>query len=194
MLELNLPQSLYRQEEQKWLDALEKGELDDFGRVKQDKDVSMMTARQVQYDSYQLQNSHLCFSCIIPLVKRRKCCLIWRISFLFHGLGALSSSEACFVLPSLCWQFRGQVEEITETCWECLKGEKEKSNFSGDNVRMLFCLYFLREPCLGMKQRVKINFQSFQQVFEIIDLPIREFLINKYFHINHAQLMLTVEA
>lgn len=47
MLELNLPQSLYRQEEQKWLDALEKGELDDFGRVKQDKDVSMMTARQV---------------------------------------------------------------------------------------------------------------------------------------------------
>ena len=47
MIELNLPQSLYRQEEQKWLDALEKGELDDFGRVKQDKDVSMMTARQV---------------------------------------------------------------------------------------------------------------------------------------------------
>lgn len=39
--------SLFRQEEQKWLDALEKGELDDFGRVKQDKDVSMMTARQV---------------------------------------------------------------------------------------------------------------------------------------------------
>ena len=37
----------FRQEEQKWLDALEKGELDDFGRVKQDKDVSMMTARQV---------------------------------------------------------------------------------------------------------------------------------------------------
>lgn len=76
MLKLNLPQSQYRQEEQKWLDALEKGELDDFGRVKQDKDVSMMTARQVQYDSYQLQNAHLCFSSIIPLVKRRKCCLI----------------------------------------------------------------------------------------------------------------------
>ena len=38
---------LFRQEEQKWLDALERGELDDFGRVKQDKDVSMMTARQV---------------------------------------------------------------------------------------------------------------------------------------------------
>ena len=37
------------QEEQKWLDALEKGELDDFGRVKQDKDVSMMTARQVLF-------------------------------------------------------------------------------------------------------------------------------------------------
>ena len=46
-LELNPLQSSYRQEEQKWLDALEKGELDDFGRVKQDKDVSMMTARQV---------------------------------------------------------------------------------------------------------------------------------------------------
>lgn len=38
---------LFRQEEQKWLDALERGELDDFGRVKRDKDVSMMTARQV---------------------------------------------------------------------------------------------------------------------------------------------------
>lgn len=37
------------QEEQKWLDALEKGELDDYGRVKQDKDVSMMTARQVGF-------------------------------------------------------------------------------------------------------------------------------------------------
>ena len=44
--------SFFRQEEQKWLDALEKGELDDFGRVKQDKDVSMMTARQVGTEGF----------------------------------------------------------------------------------------------------------------------------------------------
>lgn len=34
-------------EESKWLDALESGELDDFGRLKKEKDVSLMTARQV---------------------------------------------------------------------------------------------------------------------------------------------------
>ncbi|CAD5117339.1 DgyrCDS6124 [Dimorphilus gyrociliatus] len=33
-------------EEKEWLDALEKGELDDTGRVKKEKDVSLMTARQ----------------------------------------------------------------------------------------------------------------------------------------------------
>ncbi len=37
----------YSQEEEDWLDALEAGELDDFGRLKQEKDTSMMTARQV---------------------------------------------------------------------------------------------------------------------------------------------------
>ena len=41
-------------------------------------------------------------------------------------------------------------------------------------VRKLFCLHFLRELCLDMKQREKINFWSFQQVFERIDL-LREF-------------------
>ena len=35
------------QEEEDWLDALEAGELDDFGRVKHEKDTSTMTARQV---------------------------------------------------------------------------------------------------------------------------------------------------
>ncbi|CAH1800425.1 unnamed protein product [Owenia fusiformis] len=33
-------------EEEVWLKALEKGELDDYGRVKADKDLSLMTARQ----------------------------------------------------------------------------------------------------------------------------------------------------
>jgi hypothetical protein len=37
----------FSQEEEDWLDALEAGELDDFGRLKQEKDTSMMTARQV---------------------------------------------------------------------------------------------------------------------------------------------------
>lgn len=35
------------QEEEDWLDALEAGELDDFGRMKQERDTSTMTARQV---------------------------------------------------------------------------------------------------------------------------------------------------
>ena len=34
-------------EESKWLDALESGDLDDYGRLKKEKDVSLMTARQV---------------------------------------------------------------------------------------------------------------------------------------------------
>ena len=34
-------------EEQAWLDALEKGELDDNGEVKKTKDESLLTARQV---------------------------------------------------------------------------------------------------------------------------------------------------
>ena len=57
------------QEEQKWLDALEKGELDDFGRVKQDKDVSMMTARQVLF--FKILN-HSSFSNIYFLLNNHK--------------------------------------------------------------------------------------------------------------------------
>ena len=34
-------------EEKQWLDALEKGTLDDKGDVKRSKDLSLMTARQV---------------------------------------------------------------------------------------------------------------------------------------------------
>ena len=41
----------FSQEEEDWLDALEAGELDDFGRLKQEKDTSMMTARQVGLNS-----------------------------------------------------------------------------------------------------------------------------------------------
>lgn len=37
----------FSHEEEEWLNALEAGELDDYGRLKQEKDVSMMTARQV---------------------------------------------------------------------------------------------------------------------------------------------------
>lgn len=34
-------------EEERWLDALEKGELDDNGELKRDIDESLLTARQV---------------------------------------------------------------------------------------------------------------------------------------------------
>lgn len=34
-------------EEDRWLDALEKGELDDMGGLKRKKNTKMMTARQV---------------------------------------------------------------------------------------------------------------------------------------------------
>ena len=37
------------QEEDRWLDALEKGELDDTGGLKKDKDITIMTARQVYF-------------------------------------------------------------------------------------------------------------------------------------------------
>ena len=63
----------YSQEEEDWLDALEAGELDDFGRLKQEKDTSMMTARQVSlynfiiivftfaFFFYLVMESKLCF-------------------------------------------------------------------------------------------------------------------------------------
>lgn len=34
-------------DDDEWLDALEKGELDDTGDIKKEKDASLMTARQV---------------------------------------------------------------------------------------------------------------------------------------------------
>ena len=36
-------------EEREWLDALEKGILDDNGEVKKEKDISLLTARQVSF-------------------------------------------------------------------------------------------------------------------------------------------------
>lgn len=45
-------------EEKEWLDALEKGELDDMGGLKKDKDPLLMTARQVGADWNDLR---LCF-------------------------------------------------------------------------------------------------------------------------------------
>lgn len=48
----------FSQEEEDWLDALEAGELDDFGRLKQEKDTSMMTARQVRKFMQQAKHMH----------------------------------------------------------------------------------------------------------------------------------------
>ncbi|XP_068677998.1 INO80 complex subunit B-like [Montipora foliosa] len=58
------------QEEQKWLDALERGELDDFGRVKQDKDVSMMTARQRAMLGHEIEGENQLLE--LPTEPRRK--------------------------------------------------------------------------------------------------------------------------
>jgi len=58
------------QDEQKWLDALEKGELDDFGRVKQDKDVSMMTARQRAMLGHEIEGENQLLE--LPTEPRRK--------------------------------------------------------------------------------------------------------------------------
>lgn len=58
------------QEEQKWLDALEKGELDDYGRVKQDKDVSMMTARQRAMLGHEIEGENQLLE--LPTEPRRK--------------------------------------------------------------------------------------------------------------------------
>lgn len=58
------------QEEQKWLDALERGELDDFGRVKRDKDVSMMTARQRAMLGHEIEGENQLLE--LPTEPRRK--------------------------------------------------------------------------------------------------------------------------
>lgn len=36
-----------KEDEEKWLEALDKGELDDHGEIKKEKDIGMMTVRQV---------------------------------------------------------------------------------------------------------------------------------------------------
>lgn len=36
-----------KEDEEKWLEALDKGELDDHGEIKREKDIGMMTVRQV---------------------------------------------------------------------------------------------------------------------------------------------------
>ncbi|XP_028396559.1 INO80 complex subunit B-like [Dendronephthya gigantea] len=46
------------QEEEDWLDALEAGELDDFGRLKQEIDTSMMTARQRAMLGHEIQGEN----------------------------------------------------------------------------------------------------------------------------------------
>lgn len=45
------------EEEQRWLDALEKGELDDNGELKKEVDESLLTARQVRRRRRQRQHS-----------------------------------------------------------------------------------------------------------------------------------------
>lgn len=44
-------------EEERWLDALEKGELDDNGELKKEVDESLLTARQVRMRSLSSSNS-----------------------------------------------------------------------------------------------------------------------------------------
>ena len=39
-------------EEKQWLDALEKGNLDDKGELRKNSDISLMTARQVAFSPY----------------------------------------------------------------------------------------------------------------------------------------------
>ena len=51
---------IFSQEEEDWLDALEAGELDDFGRLKQERDTSMMTARQVGLIKFATFYYHEC--------------------------------------------------------------------------------------------------------------------------------------
>ncbi len=48
-------------EEERWLDALEKGELDDNGELKKEIDESLLTARQVSYKTHTI-SSHSTYS------------------------------------------------------------------------------------------------------------------------------------
>lgn len=53
-------------EEERWLDALEKGELDDNGELKKEIDESLLTARQVR--KRDESQKHVCFS---PLLTQK---------------------------------------------------------------------------------------------------------------------------
>lgn len=63
-------------EEERWLDALEKGELDDNGELKKEVDESLLTARQVK-DKGEAVNKRASVGCkvIIPVfsVFRKHC-------------------------------------------------------------------------------------------------------------------------
>lgn len=58
------------QEEEDWLDALEAGELDDFGRVKHEKDTSTMTARQRAMLGHEIEGENELLE--LPTESRRK--------------------------------------------------------------------------------------------------------------------------
>lgn len=69
-------------EEERWLDALEKGELDDNGELKKEVDESLLTARQVRkrdgsrkcmYFSFLLIKKMLTPECFLLFVFRKPC-------------------------------------------------------------------------------------------------------------------------
>ncbi|KXJ09378.1 INO80 complex subunit B [Exaiptasia diaphana] len=57
-------------EEEEWLNALEAGELDDYGRLKQEKDISMMTARQRAMHGHEIEGENQLLE--LPTETRRK--------------------------------------------------------------------------------------------------------------------------
>lgn len=54
-------------EEERWLDALEKGELDDNGELKKEIDESLLTARQVRWRAGTMENK-TCYLCIYACI------------------------------------------------------------------------------------------------------------------------------
>ncbi|XP_032238513.1 INO80 complex subunit B isoform X2 [Nematostella vectensis] len=57
-------------EEEEWLNALEAGELDDYGRLKQEKDISTMTARQRAMLGHEIKGENQLLE--LPTEPRRK--------------------------------------------------------------------------------------------------------------------------
>ena len=94
------------QEEQKWLDALEKGELDDYGRVKQDKDVSMMTARQVGFlwtktVWFFFRLSKLVIIFILKKSILNHTLLVWTLNNTVH---CIKLDSTAYFWTSMCWR------------------------------------------------------------------------------------------